>query len=47
MLFVADIEKAFDSLEHNFLFATLAKFGFRPDFIKWIKVYFSIQRVVL
>ena len=47
MLFVADIEKAFDSLEHSFLFATLAKFGFRPDFIKWIKVYFSIQRVVL
>ena len=25
MLFAADIEKAFDSLEHNFLFATLAK----------------------
>ena len=40
MLFAADIEKAFDSLEHNFLFATLAKFGFGPDFIRWIKVLF-------
>ena len=40
MLFAADIEKAFDSLEHNFLFATLTKFGFGPDFIKWIKVLF-------
>ena len=40
MLFAADIEKAFDSLEHNFLFATLAKFSFGPDFIKWIKVLF-------
>ena len=40
MLFAADIEKAFDSLEHNFLFATLAKFGVGPDFIKWIKVLF-------
>ena len=40
MLFAADIEKEFDSLEHNFLFATLAKFGFCPEFIKWIKVSF-------
>ena len=36
----ADIEKAFDSLEHNFLFATLVKFGFGSDFIKWIRVLF-------
>ena len=36
MLYAADIEKVFDSLEHNFLFVTLAKFGFGfgPDFIK-------------
>ena len=40
MLFAADIEKAFDSLEHNFLFATLVKFGFGPDVIKWIGVLF-------
>ena len=42
MPFAADIEKAFDSLEHNFLFATLAKFGFGPDFIKWIEVLFVL-----
>ena len=40
MLFAADIEKAFDSLEHNFLYATLVKFGFGPDFIRWIRVLF-------
>ena len=40
MLFAADVEKVFDSIEHNFLFATLAKFGFGLDFIKWIKVLF-------
>ena len=40
MLFAADIEKAFYSLEHNFLFATLVKYGFGPDFIKWIRVLF-------
>ena len=47
MLSAADIEKAFDSLEHNFPFATLAKFGFGPDFIKWIKVLFFEARVML
>ena len=46
MLFAADIKKAFDSLEHNFLFATLAKFDFDPDFINGLKCYFSMQGVV-
>ena len=45
MLFPADIEKAFDSLEHNVLFATLAKFGFGPDFVKWIKVIFQCKEL--
>ena len=40
MLFAADIEKAFDSFEQNFLFATLGKSGFGSDFIKWIKALF-------
>ena len=34
ILFAADMEKAFDSLEHAFIFATLAKFGFGKDFIQ-------------
>ena len=37
ILFAADIEKAFDSLEHNFIYATLEKFGFGEDFIQWIR----------
>ena len=27
ILFAADIEKALDSVEHNFIFASLKKFG--------------------
>ena len=41
ILFEADIEKAFDSVGHNFIFATLNKFGFGSDFIQWIKTLFK------
>ena len=37
LIFAADIEKAFDSVDHNFIFASLEKYGFGPDFIQWIK----------
>ena len=30
-------EKAFDSVDHKFIFASLEKYGFGPDFIQWIK----------
>ena len=33
-----DIEKAFDSLEHDFLLFALKKFGFNENFIHWINV---------
>ena len=33
ILFSSDIEKAFDSVGHTFIFTTLTKFGFGPDFI--------------
>ena len=39
VLFAADIEKAFDSIEHSFIFAVLKKFGFGDDFIQWIKTF--------
>ena len=39
VLFAADIEKAFDSVEHSFIFAVLKKFGFGDDFIRWIKTF--------
>ena len=37
LIFAADIKKAFDSIEHNFLLATLTKYGFGSNFIQWIK----------
>ena len=33
-----DIEKAFDSVDHPFLYAALNKLGFDKEFIDWIKV---------
>ena len=37
ILFAADIEKAFDSVEHNFIFTSLKKLGFGEDFIRLVK----------
>ena len=34
----ADIEKAFDSVDHNFLSAILKKFGLGLEFISWVRV---------
>ena len=39
ILFAADMEKAFDSLEHAFILSTLAKFGFCKNFIQWIRTF--------
>ena len=33
IIFAADIEKAFDSFEHNLIYATLRKFGFGESLI--------------
>ena len=41
ILLAADIEKAFDSVEHNFIFALLKKFGFGEDFVRWIKTFLN------
>ena len=41
ILFAADIEKAFDSVEHNFIFASLKKFGFGKDFIRRVKTFLN------
>ena len=36
-----DFKKAFDSIEWDFLFNTLHKFNFGPQFIKWIKILYN------
>ena len=40
IMFAADVENAFDSVEHNLVFATLKKFGFGDSFIKWAITFF-------
>ena len=42
-LLAIDIEKAFDSMNHTFLFSVLKKFGFGASFIDWIKVILNDQ----
>ena len=37
ILFSADFEKAFDSIEHSFLFSALKCFGFSDEFIQWLR----------
>ena len=45
-LVTMDTEKAFDSLDHSFLISVLKKFGFRENFIDWIKMllYFNLEK---
>ena len=42
-LVAMDIEKAFDSLDHNFLILTLEKYGFGKHFILWVKILLRDQ----
>ena len=41
ILFSADVEKAFDSIDHTFLFSVLKSYGFGPVFIQWVKTLFN------
>ena len=38
-----DIEKAFDSLDHDFLILTLEKYGFGKNVILWVKILLRDQ----
>ena len=40
----ADFLKAFDTLEHNFIFSVLEKFNFGNTFISWLSVLYSDVR---
>ena len=42
-LLTADFEKAFDSLNHNFLIAVLKKYGFGDYFFDWVLILFNSQ----
>ena len=47
LLFI-DFEKAFDSLEWTFLEKCLNQFGFWPDFIRWVNVFYKdIQSCII
>ena len=41
ILSAADKEKAFDSVDHNCIFASLKKFGFGDNFIQWVRTIFG------
>ena len=41
LLFSADFEKAFDLIDHCFMFSVLEYFGFGSEFLKWIRVLFK------
>lgn len=36
-----DFQKAFDSVNRNFLYKTLSSFCFRPSFIQWVRIFLS------
>ena len=42
-LLTADIEKAFDSVDHYFLLAILEKYGFKKNFLRWIETLLKNQ----
>ena len=43
-LITIDIKKAFDSLDHDFLFSAFKNIGFGENFIHWIKVLWNNQQ---
>ena len=42
-LVIMDTEKAFDSLDYNFLIFAFEKYGFGKNFISWVKVLLRNQ----
>ena len=36
-----DFQKAFDSVNRNFLYETLSTFGFGASFIQWVRTFYQ------
>ncbi len=41
ILIFLDFLKAYDSLNWNFMFSCLRKYGFGPDFVRWIQILYN------
>ena len=41
-----DIEKACNSLDHNFLISVLEKYGFGKNFISWVKILLKKSEIM-
>ena len=41
LLVAIDFQKAFDSINHNFMFKALSVFIFGPSLIRWIQIFYK------
>ena len=48
LLLFIDVQKAFDSVEWEFLIESLKKFNFGRDFLQWVKTFYNnIQSLLI
>ena len=41
LMFFSDFEKAFDSIDHDFMYRVLSHFNFGQDLIKWTRLFYT------
>ena len=41
LMFFSDFEKAFDSLDHNFMYTALKHFNFGDDLLQWTRLFYT------
>ena len=48
LMFFSDFEKAFDSIDHDFMYRTLRHFNFGNDLLRWTKLFYTdVQSCIL